>query len=115
MLLSLLLASPTTSEYQLFGTSGCKLMISAEPQVHRSSLISAPSPSEPIWQKGHVNKIKVSKAGTSAKGKRGFVPPAPKGQCPAALENIRTVLPLAPAGIATPAVRPAPQPDYRFS
>jgi hypothetical protein len=93
-------------------------MISADLQVHRSSLTSAPSPSEPIWQKGHVNIVKASKASkasTSAKGKRGFVPPAPKGQCPAALENIRTVLPLAPAGIATPAVRPAPQPDYRSS
>jgi hypothetical protein len=80
-------------------------MTSAEPSAHHSSLTSAPSPSEAIWQKGHVNKSKASKAITpSVKGRRGFVPPAPKGQGPAAgREIIRTVPPL-PQGIDTPAV-----------
>jgi len=70
-----------------------KLMISAELPVHHSSLPSAPSPSEAVWQKGHVKNIKASKAGTSVKGRRGFVAPAPKGQGPPARETIRTVPP----------------------
>jgi hypothetical protein len=77
-------------------------MISLQIQVDQSSLNSAPSPSEAIWQKGHVNKI--SKASTSVKGRRGFVPPAPKGQGLPAREIIRTVLPLSSVAIATPAV-----------
>jgi hypothetical protein len=81
-------------------------MISLQIQVDPSPLTSAPSPSEAIWQKGHVNKIKVGKASTSAKGRRGFVPPAPKGQGGASgLEIIRTV------PLPTPVVRPLSQPD----
>jgi hypothetical protein len=81
-------------------------MISAELQVHGFSLTSAPSPSEPIWQKGHVNKLKVAKASISAKGRRGFVPPAPKGQVGASEREIIRTVPL-----LTPAVCPLSQPD----
>jgi hypothetical protein len=113
VVLSLFLASPTTGQYQLFASSAIKLMISLQIQVDQSSLNSAPSPSEATWQKGHVNKVKVGKASTSAKGRRGFVPPAPKQGPAAGREIIRTVPPLTPGGITSPAVCPTTQPGLR--
>ena len=72
-------------------------MVSADLPFCRSSLTTAPSPSEAIWQKGHVNK--AGKTSTSAsKGRRGFVPPAPKAQGGVLRsEIIRTVPPPTPS------------------
>lgn len=72
-------------------------MVSADFPFHRSSLTTAPSPSEVIWQKGHV--VKASNTSTSAStGRRGFVPPAPKAQGGVVRsEMIRTVPPPTPS------------------
>ena len=97
LLLSLSLPWSITGQYQLWRSLDFELMISADPQLYRSCLSSAPSPSEAIWQKGHVNK--AGKASTSAsKGRRGFVPPAPKAQGGVlGSEIIRTVPPPTPS------------------
>ena len=68
------------------------LIISGKIEPQHSSLISAPSPNEAIWQKGHP-KARMAKT-PSGKGKPGFVPPAPR-QTPGT-ETIRTIAPPTP-------------------